>query len=193
MKNIFFKADGSISLVAQQESSGLSYFRSTSYYYYMNYVPGYTLYGPNPYINQPTGAVMEHQYNLILVMNLSSRGNLNWLKMIPKYQAYPYREYLSFVAGYDDDNVYLLYNENNENIKHPSVFTPKKMNNPHKAWAVITTIDNSGNSYTRPVYMAKKNFKMGFKPNMSFNLKSNSVLLFTEKDNLFRLGEIELR
>jgi hypothetical protein len=53
--------------------------------------------------------------------------------------------------------------------------------------------DNEGNGSTRPFYWSKKNLKLAIKPAVSFKTSDKSILLFTEKRNKFRLGELALK
>jgi hypothetical protein len=186
IKNVFFRPNGTVSLLTEQGYARATYFPGNNpyYYYYMPY--NYYNMGIN---GQP---VMETQRNLILAINLTEQGNINWLKMIPKYQSYAVKEYLSFTAGYDNDKLYLIYNDNKDNVFKSNAFSPKCMQNPKRSIAVVTTIDNNGNTKTKPFYWSKTGSGMAIKPALCTLLQSNKVLLFFEKDTRFSLGEFTL-
>ena len=130
-----------------------------------------------------------HPGNLILALNLSLRGYLNWMQMIPKYHSSSVvEEYLSFAAMADTKNVFLVYNVN---LNMADTLMPELMQDPHTSVAVVTGLDDSGNFKTTPFYWSDQNLGMAIKPRLCSPLKT-SLLLFSESEYSFKLGEIPL-
>ena len=127
--------------------------------------------------------------NLILALNVSLRGHLNWINMIPKYHDCFVEEYMSFVAASNNNSIYMVYNDNPANINAPYTKRPELMNDPYNSVAVMTAIDDNGNTKTTPFFWSEKSLGFTIKPSLCSPLK-NSFFLFSENLHSCRLGEI---
>jgi len=196
IQDVFFRANKDVTIIAEQKGAQLSSFPNGLYdNYYPRHMSLYTalqsgyMYVGSYYYTAP---VLEYTANLISVFNLSFSGNLQWIKIIPKNQIFPASEYLSYIATFDNEKIYLIYNDNPSNINAVLPFGPRKLTNPKRAVGVLSTIDNSGKIINEPFYYRKWNDKLMLKPGTSIATGSNKILLLAERKKIFRLGEITL-
>jgi hypothetical protein len=161
IKNIFFRPNGTITLLAEQE--------------------GYDVYD------------YEYFSNLTFACNLTVRGYINWLTLIPKYQTHAVKEYLGFATGYDDNNIYLVFNDNYKNANITGNDSPRCMDNLNKCVTVMVSVDDYGTSKKQVFYSEDEASYLSIKPILCSKLKNNQLLLFAEKENAIRLGEVLLK
>jgi hypothetical protein len=178
IKDVFFRPNGTIGLLAEQKYADRSYFMRG---------------GPSRYMIGYSATFLQQGSNFVFAVNLSLRGYVNWLKIIPKYQTYEVKEYLSYVSAYDDKNVYLVFNDNFKNVDNIGKQSPKCMENPHEAVIVSVSIDDYGTVKKQKLYSADDDMYLPLKPLLCAKPKSNTLLLFTEKSNALRLGEVILK
>jgi len=161
LKNIFFRPNGTVSLLAEQETNDYS--------------------------------TRQHISSLAFACNLSLRGYVNWLTLIPKYQVHAVKEYLSFVTGYDDANIYLVFNDNYKNANLIGSDSPHCMDNLRECVTVMVSVDDYGTAKKKAFYPEDEASYLSVKPVLCSKLKNNVLLLFAEKENAIRLGEIMLK
>lgn len=98
-----------------------------------------------------------YNYNSILVTSINKKGEIEWVKRIPKYQYLTMNEYLGYSAIQNKDNIYLIFNDNPQNNIYKTGDKLYQFNDEKQISAVIIKIDRAGNINRNSLINSKDN------------------------------------
>ena len=175
IKNFLLQDDGGCTLVGEESYSVVRTSTSTS----------------------STGAVSTTSttiyYRLgIIAVSMNGSGGLNWMAGIPKYGAGANTTLgLSYGLGVKGDKLYLVYNDNSDNLSYPESgkrIMPWRM---RKGILALATIDGTG-KVTRTSLGTYKETRTFVDPDLSTQVTSSRLLLPGRVGKRPRLGELAL-
>ncbi|MFK8037384.1 MAG: hypothetical protein AB8B74_03790 [Crocinitomicaceae bacterium] len=151
--------DGSFYLIGEQ------------YYTYLD-----RIYDPR---TNTTSTTEHFNYEYILVAYFDNRGNIQWLKRVPKIQNSTNDNgyYSSFTVFKKNNDLYLIYNENNHNIKLEidEIDNMKPLfNGRRNAWA-FAKINPNGEVTRRAISIENNNYLLNAKK--SFQMSNDKMYL----------------
>nr|MBA3902025.1 hypothetical protein [Bacteroidota bacterium] len=133
----------------------------------------------------------HYYYNDIVVVNINPDGSVEWTKKIPKLQ-HSINDggfYSSYILGYDNQSLFVVYNENPKNMMLKDDNRRKYMNNPKKAIIALVTIDNMGNMKKTPFFSAKSH-KVIVRPKIFKQINPNTAIIYAQKKKNYKLGRM---
>lgn len=167
-KHIINKKDGGYYLIAEQ-------------FYTNEYTVDKINYNNNNNnkFNPRKKSVKEYFYNDIIVISVSSDGDIIWNKKIPKRQKTKNDNgaLSSFGAHYVNNNLYLLFNDNAKNNNFEAGDKVYKYGTNLNPVLTIVEITNEG-SLERETLLSKEDTRLWITPTMMFNISENEFLLF---------------
>ena len=147
-----------------------------------------------------TEFVTNYNTNDVLVSSISPQGNIDWLKMIPKSQAFGgtenYSSYALMVSGSD---LCFVYNDDKDNISQPTTSKAKPISSYNDAVAGMLTISGEGKMERQKVFNIKKDSGTLLVPKRSKQISSNELFFVTTGTfkltgkNMYRLGVIRIQ
>lgn len=161
MKDIVLREDGSAILVAEQ--------------YYM-YVSTYTTTSNGV---TTTHYVYHYYYNDILVININTKGEIEWSQKIPKYQhtvndgGY-YSSYAMSLVGKD---LYFVFNDNPKNLMNTDNNRIYSYAGVKNNVAVMVKIDGLGKMTKEALFIAK-DAGVIIRPKVSSQINDNQMILY---------------
>lgn len=186
---ILTKKDGGIILIGEL------------YYYY---------YGSS---NQ--GSAGREYFGDIIVLNISSKGELNWANRIPKKQVLSYytsgpfvfastgfslfvvpnwrvTEYFSYLAGINDDKITIIFNDNpKNNLSTDDQVMLKPLKKVKKATVTKYTIDLKTGEKKEELFTKAKDYDVYIKPQVSYQEgQDKSVIVFGMKGKKYKYGTL---
>lgn len=144
---------------------------------------------------ETTSSSNYYSYEDIIVVHLSSEGNLNWAEKIAKKQntAGDFGLFSSYVMAVEDDRLHFIFNENRQNRHFNGKgalanFNPRK--SKKNAALALVTLDAQGNKSKR--HLAQPSGSTVFiKSSTSRQFSQESLFLFGQYKKDFRLARME--
>ena len=136
----------------------------------------------------------RNQFNDILITYISSEGEVNWIKTIPKKQKSMSDYYTSYGVAIAGNDLYLFFNDNIYN------FDPKWKNKPYTYIAnnenpsvlVVAKISKEGNISIEPTILSRET-KVIQKPRGSVQIDEKTVLIFGQITSKFMLSKLTFK
>lgn len=189
MRELILKSDGSLSLVSE---------------YYQ--------------VTQSSSGIVStvsYIYGDILVTDLDSKGNINWLQSIPKIQVFTRPSlnisfstsggfatlgfsialmkdksvFLSYLLSVQEDKIYFVYNDNPKNLEIPLDEKPKIMKNLNKGTPTLISMDQTG-FIKREALPGAKNDELVLRPRINKEVDSNTIYVYGNKKKLDKIGRL---
>lgn len=145
----------------------------------------------------------RYEYGDIFIVKADINGEIEWSKMLNRYQTTYNYNTLSYFGSYSfllDDKVYLMYNDSEKNIdlqeeKEANNTKNKKVKgvgNIKKAKAVLKVINSDG-KIKSDVILDGKEEDVIFNTNYSLKLNDQQLLLFANKKKLTKVGVLTVK
>ena len=133
----------------------------------------------------------------LFVVSIAPDGKIEWLKVIPKKQAgstTTFNGYSSMVSG---SNLYILYNDDEDNIKLPLNHKAKGLSSFKDAAAALVTISSDGKASRRQIFDSKADADALMVPSDGEQISPNELLFVTTRFKIFgktsmRLGLVRI-
>jgi len=150
-----------------------------------------------------TGGRMEtvtnYNTNDVLVSSISPKGSIDWVKMIPKKQAFGGTEkYSSYALMVSGAGLCFVYNDDKDNISQPVTAAAKSISSFRDAVAGMLTISGEGKMERQKVFDIKKDSGTLLVPKRSKQISPNELFFVTTGTvkitgkNIYRLGVIRI-
>ena len=143
--------------------------------------------------------VTNYNTNDVLVSSISPQGSIDWLKMIPKSQAFGGTEnYSSYALMVSGANLCFVYNDDKDNISQPTSAKAKAISSFKDAVAGMLTISDAGKMDRQKLFDIKKHTGTLLVPKRSKQISSNELFFVTTGTikltgkNMYRLGVIRI-
>lgn len=116
----------------------------------------------------------SHQFGYGCVLfNVTTTGKINWSASIPLYQL-SIIPLAGSIARFKNDNVYLIYNDNRENLDKPIASNPKKLGN--YGTMVEAKIDGNG-GITRKIINKEQPDGTTSSPMLNIPLSEDEIII----------------
>ena len=139
-------------------------------------------------INKNNDKDYIYHYDDIIIINYKSNGDLNYIVKIPKRQHLNgiIKSLISYTYSIVNDKIYVLFNDNINNLATPNPTPPKVFTNyPSTStnnWAVaLCTIDGKGNLSKELLFSFKEVDKFYFFPTKSKVMPNKNIALYLVK------------
>lgn len=168
--NIILREDGGIVVVAEE-----------AYSYTTTYRSGNSWVTRTTYVN-----------NEIFVSSVSPKGEIDWVRMIPKRQIFTdvrlFNGYAYMVSG---SNMFFLYNDDEDNIGRPLTERARQISSFRDAAATLVTVGIDGKMDRKMVFDAKDDADALMVASDSRQISPNELFFVTTKFKM--LGKTRLR
>ncbi len=163
-KNLVLRDDGGIIVTAEE-----AYQITTSYY------SAGRIYYRTTYYN-----------NEIFITSISPAGQIDWVRMIPKKQEFSDTDYFNgYMLMEQHDNLYFLYNDDEDNINQPLTKRAKRISSFRDAVAALVTVDSTGKMERRKVFNSKEDADALMTPANGRQISENELFFVTTRFKLF--------
>lgn len=129
-----------------------------------------------------------YNYNNVLVIKLTEKGELSWMADIPKFQETMNDGglYSSYAFGRTDSNLYFIFNDNPMNFSGKTKSDIAVMNNINKALPSLVILNNQGELSRKELNVKKSRFL--FIPSYSTQIDNQSLMMIGSSSNKYRVG-----
>ncbi len=148
-----------------------------------------------------------YHHDNIMVVNVNKDFDLKWVTKIDKVQLVTqydkYSQYSikhsSFATISDDQNIYIIYNDNAENsstVTKNGEWGGEKIETDEKPELVITAaiIDQKSGDFKREnIYMGNKKDKTRFVPLYTHKISNNQFLVYAERFSKYKFGTLIIK
>jgi hypothetical protein len=142
--------------------------------------------------NTQTTSGTRTVYGDIVVVKFDADGERLWISKIDKYQGQNFvGEISSYVSSVLNDNIYLIFNDNPENVA-PNGDSGVVDMDSKAAFASLVTVDADG-QITREALMSTKNDKVTIRPKNCAQVSHDTVILFARKGQNKLLYEVKFK
>lgn len=166
LDDIIIKDDGGIVLIAEQfysKTYGTTTTTNTTYYY----------------------------YNSIIVVNMNAKGNIEWVKRIPKNQLATNDGgfFSSFVLAENKDKLYFIFNDNVRNLFLKEGDPIERTYLGKESVVSIVEIDEKGNM-TREALFSKEDAGIITITKVCEQISKNEIIFYGQKGTKHKLGKL---
>ncbi len=163
-KHLVLRADGGIVVTAEE-----AYHITTSYY------SAGRIYQRTTYYN-----------NEIFITSISPKGQIDWVRMIPKKQEFTDTDYFnSYMLMEQGGSLYFLYNDDIDNIDQPLTKRAKRISSFRDAVAALVTVDSTGKMDRRKIFNSKEDADALMAPANGRQISPNELFFVTTRFKLF--------
>lgn len=138
----------------------------------------------------------RYYYGNILIIKTNPDGEIEWTKSINRSQGPFNVNMLQYLGSYSfvlDDKIYLMYNDDENNIEsQENSGNTKRTKNIKKAMAVLKIIDTDGNIKSDKILDGKEEDVI-FNTSYSLKLNEQQLLLFANKKKLTKVGSLYVK
>lgn len=127
----------------------------------------------------------------LFVTSVGPDGNIDWVKVIPKRQEGSEKMFIGYMTMYSDNVLYLLYNDDVDNIKQPLTAKAKGLSSFRDAAAALVTISPDGRASRRKIFDAKEDADALMVPENGAQISPDELFFVTTKFKF--LGKTRLR
>lgn len=175
--NLIVRSDGSIVMLAED-----------AYFYTSTYRVGNSWVTRTTYVN-----------NEVFVGSISAEGIFEWVRVVPKKQIF---EDTRVFSGYsymiDDQNLYILYNDDEDNLDRKLTEKARRISSFRDAVASVVTIDRQGEMKRKKLFDAKEDADALMAPGNSRQIGPEELFFTTTRFKLLskkrmRLGLMEVK
>ena len=155
-------------------------------------------------------------YNDMIALNISAEGTLIWGHKIPKRQYYyymldyypivigsfgvrlfvyptDYPDYFSYLAGINDKELVIVFNDNLKNLEKGDNDKLKKMKNINSSVAMCYKINLEDGKKNKKILYDIKNINVLLQPSVSFQFDQESdIIIFGKKKKKFKYGTLDI-
>ena len=173
LDNIILKEDGGALLIGEQyfvnvvttpvvDANGVTSYRTTYYYH----------------------------YNDIIVVNISTEGEILWTEKIPKRQVSSNDGgfYSSYSLGIIEDKLYFIFNDNPKNLFYKGEGKVYKFT--RKESLVVVVELNSDGKQSREALFSTREANVIIRPKVCEQINSNEIILFGQKKKKQRFAKV---
>lgn len=175
LDNIIIRSDGGVLLLAEQfyihvttttTRTGNSVSTRTTYYYY---------------------------YNDIIAVNINPNMTIEWATRIPKRQttADDGGYYSSYAYAIKGDKIYLLFNDNPDNLPITNPSAVAKYTSPKKSAATLVTMGSDG-KWKKSLLFSNKEEGVILRPKICEQSSPDQMFLYAEKGKHYVIGRVDL-
>ncbi len=163
-KNLLLRADGGIVVTAEEA------YRVTSSYFSAGQI-----YYRTTYYN-----------NEIFITSISPKGQIEWVRMIPKKQEYSDTDFFnSYMLMENGGSVYFLYNDDDDNIRNPLTAKARRISSFRDAVAALVTVSSDGKMDRRKVFDSKEDADALMSPQNGRQISANELFFVTTRFKTF--------
>ena len=194
VRDIFLKSNGSIVVIGENRNRTISSFSPPPIYGGPSSTPGMTSTpNYNSYSNSP---VERFYYKNIVLIEFSPTGTKNWISKVKKNQ-YSIEDgglFSSFHATLIDDDIYLMFNDREENIRVKELVIPKTFNPRTRKKDFVLSLVKVNNNGDQDRYELSnfKKTKLISRAKAFSKTGDHEILLFEEYKKKYRLGKLSL-
>lgn len=175
LDNIIIRSDGGALLLSEQFYVEA---RTTSYYNGYSYTTRITYY---------------YHYNDVIAININPDLTIAWANKVAKRQLTTndggyYSSYAYAVAG---DKIYLIFNDNPDNLKITDPSKLAKYSGVKRSVATLVTISTDG-SWKKSLLFSNKDQGAILRPKICEQTGTNTVFLYAEKGKNYVIGKANL-
>lgn len=131
--------------------------------------------------------------NEIFVTSIAPDGAIEWIRMIPKKQTFAntnyFNGYMLMVSG---NNLYFLYNEDEDNIGKPLTAKAKRISSFKDAVAGLVSISSEGKMDRRKIFDSREDADALMVPGDGSQISPNELFFVTTKFRLFGNKKIRM-
>jgi len=181
LHDIIVNADGSAVMIAEQYHKELHSVSPPA--------------GPGVMVNVTTYNSYLYYYNDIIVVSIDPEGEIKWASKVPKRQcsANDGGRYSSCAVEVKGDNIYLIFNDSGKNL---SLRPGDKINRfdikGKDALTVLVTLDSNGN-VAREALFPLDIRDVILRPKDCVELSNDKMIVYADRKNRFRFGEVEFK
>ncbi|MDT8410953.1 MAG: hypothetical protein RQ875_00705 [Vicingaceae bacterium] len=149
--------------------------------------------------NPQTGATTTryvYHYNDIIVVNVNPKGEIEWIRKVPKRSsdgAGGY--YLSYAINFNTstNNLNIIFNDNPANIEILKTNEKKiKAVNIKKSVATVVNINEEGYLKRVPLFKNKENDKIILQPKKFMQIDDNTLIIYGVRGKEYKFGNISI-
>ncbi|MCT4581272.1 MAG: hypothetical protein N4A35_07625 [Flavobacteriales bacterium] len=169
------------------------------------------------YVSSDQGTSYKEYFGDIIVLDMSSEGDLNWGNRIPKKQVFAYRaqgpfifattgfslfivpnwrtvEYFSYLAAINDEKISIIFNDNpKNNLSTDDQTKLKALKKVKKATVTKYTIDLKTGEKKEELFANAKDFDVYIKPQVYYQKGQNEpITVFGMKGKKYKYGTFNL-
>lgn len=137
--------------------------------------------------------------NEIFVTSIAPDGDIEWVRMIPKKQTFANTNYFNgYMLMVSDNNMYFLYNEDEDNIGKPLSAKAKRISSFRDAVAGLVTVTSDGRMDRRKIFDSKEDADALMVPADGVQISTNELFFITTRFRLFgskklRMGLVQVK
>ncbi|MEO6037332.1 MAG: hypothetical protein ABIQ93_02895, partial [Saprospiraceae bacterium] len=170
-KNLLLRADGGIVVAAEE-----AYHVTTSYF-----AAGQIYYRTTYYNNE------------IFVTTISPKGQIEWVRLIPKRQEYTDTDFFnSYMLMENAGNLYFLYNDDDDNIRNPLTAKARRISSFRDAVAALVTVNSDGKMERRKAFDAKEDADALMAPANGRQISPNELFFVTTRFKVFGAKKVRM-
>ena len=175
LDNIIIRSDGGALLLAEQ--------------YYITVVTTYSNSGGM----STSHTTYYYHYNDIIAVNINPNMSIEWATRIPKRQttANDGGYYSSYAYAIKDDKIYLLFNDDPDNIGVNDPASIAKYTSPKRSAATLVTLGSDG-KWKKSLLFSNKEEGVILRPKICEQSGPNQMFLYAEKKNNYMIGRVDL-
>ncbi len=143
-----------------------------------------------------TTTTFYYNYNDIIVVNIDPKGQIEWVKKIPKRQVTTNDGgfYSSYVMSITNDKLYFIFNDNPKNLLESTTDSKKfaTFSNQKGSVAVLVEVDKDGNYKKEPLFKTV-DAEVMIRPKVCEQISSNEMILFGQRKKAERFARLTFK
>lgn len=155
---------------------------------------GAVLLGEKYYVTQSTTTDAQgntrttytYHHNEIIVVNINPDGTIEWVTKIPKIQSSGSSFYLGYSDHVKDENIYLVFNDNEKNLGENAEDKISRYNGK-KSIATLVTIQPDG-GWNKTALFDNKEEGVLLRPSVAEQINDTQMLIYAERGKKYKLG-----
>lgn len=135
----------------------------------------------------------QYDYNDVIVVNIDPEGNIEWARKLPKRQhsVDDGGRYSGFAVDVKDDKIYILYNDNRENLLLKPGDKVKQFELKGKNALVVLATVNADGSTEREALFSPEQMDLVLYPQDCVELHDESLFIYASRHGTYRFGLID--
>lgn len=182
LDNIILRDDGGAILVGEQ--------------YFLNIVTTTQTINTGTSTTTTTISTYYYNYNDIIVVNIDPKGQIEWVKKIPKRQVTTNDRgfYSSYVMSINKGKLYFIFNDNPKNLLVKTTESNKyeKFSNQKGSVAVLVVVDKDGNYKKEPLFKTA-DAEVMIRPKVCEQISGNEMILFGQRKKAERFAKLTFK
>lgn len=138
-----------------------------------------------------------YHYNHIIVVSVNNKGEIDWVRKVPKVSGASTGYYLSYGLNFNKqtDELNMFFNDNPKNIEvlktNPNKV--KSVGNLKKSIATLVSLNEEGHMKRTPMFSAKELDKIILRPAISLMTNDTDVITFGIKGKSYKFGRFSFK